>query len=125
MTLTEADRVQIRNLLQAATTRLVSARQIEAVLRNEPGARDSAIKRLCNVTLQSRHLVAYDILLEQQMQMEHLSVSHPNGVTEPDVLVIAAEFGLGDKATWSMYMPPVPPMRAFHIMRSIAPTKTQ
>ena len=124
--LTENDRSKIRTLLKASTEvkNMMKLDDINSVFSGDPkklmASMLAAQGRENVVRLHSAHLVVYDILMEGGVPMEHLSVSHPKGpVVEPDMITIATEFGMGDRATWSMHMPPIPPMRAYHIMRKI------
>jgi hypothetical protein len=127
MILSETDRTHIRELLRAATCadNLVSISEIDDVLCNVPGAREAVMEKSNSVRLESQHLVVYGIVSEEPLSMEHLSISHPDKLIEQDVLTIAVEFGLGDPATWTMHMPPIGRMRAYHIMRRITPNGTE
>jgi hypothetical protein len=127
LTLTAADRDKIRALLQASTAakNLMKVSDLEAIISSDRNKLMAAIKAAQAkdnvVRLHSGHVVVYDMLIEGY-PMEHLSVSHAQDhpVTESDMVIIAMEFGLGDRASWTMCMPPRPPLiRAFHVMRKI------
>lgn len=123
--LSDNDRNQIRALLRSAaiSKNMVTQRELLDVLVSPQAAFQAMLKGVQEknntVRLHSSHIVVYDILMEGDFPMEHLSISHSKKVTDEDVLIIAKEFGLGDRSTWTMYMPPRPPMRAFHIMRTL------
>lgn len=120
MTLSETDRKKIHELLQASTEakNMMSMREMDAVLSGDFLAALNAAKgRNTSVRLHTAHLIVYDIMFEAPFPtpMEHLSVSHPKMLNEADVMTIAAEFGMGDRSTWSMHMT----IGAYHIFREI------
>ena len=122
--LTVGDRDKIRGLLRSSSDvkNLLSNRMLVDIMdADDPFmvALADAQKRNVSIHLHSNHIVVYDLMIEGDHPMEHLSISHPK-IDEADALVIATEFGLGDRSTWTMYIPAQPPrIKAFHIMRKL------
>jgi hypothetical protein len=126
MKLSDADRDKLRELVAGATDakNLIIEREIDEAFSDVLAGDLAAMLKIAQskdnfVKLHTAHLVVYDIMIEGNLPMEHLSISHPKKLSIDDVLAIATEFGLGDRTTWTASMEPVPPIKAFHIFRVI------